>query len=219
MTLILCIFGYRIAKTEETKPIVEQSTIALPAPQLDSRVTVEQTLKQRRSVRLYADEPISFQQVSQLLWAAQGITEPTKGLRTAPSAMASYPLRVYLVAANVKDLAAGVYRYIPQGHKLKLVMAGDKRENVGSQNQMRTAPALIVYAADYTNLKQRSPNNAQRWVDIEIGHSAQNVLLEEVALGLVGVSMGGVDGTKMKTALKLPESEEVIHAVSAGKKR
>jgi SagB-type dehydrogenase family enzyme len=198
---------------------LEPSTITLPAPNLKGWVSVEQAINQRRSVRTYADENITLAEVSQLLWAAQGITEPSKGHRTAPSAQATYPLKVYLVAAKVTGLPAGVYLYVPQGHKLELVMKGDQRENVGTQPQMRNAPALLVYAVDYTATGPKyGRDKARMFAALEVGHSAQNVLLEEVSLGLIGVGMGGVDEGKIKAALKLPENVEVMYAVSAGKK-
>lgn len=205
---------------EEKKPDAAPAMITLPAPQFNHALTVEQAIRQRRSVRTYAAAPVTLQQVSQLLWAAQGITEPTKGLRTAPSAMASYPLRVYLIAGNVTGLPAGAYRYIPQGHKLELVTPGDQRTNVGSQPQMQKAPVLIAYAADNSaNAKRVGEQMAQQWAAIEVGHSAQNVLLEEVALGMIGVGMGGFDNAKMKTMLKLPGTEVMYYVVSAGVKQ
>jgi SagB-type dehydrogenase family enzyme len=132
--------------------------------------------------------------------------------------MATYPLRVYLVAGNVEDLPPGVYRYIPKGHKLESVVAGDQRANVGSQPQMRTAPALLAFAADCTATAKRfGDNTARQLACLEIGHAAQNVLLEEIAQGLVGVGMTGFDGAKAKAALTLPENEELIYIVAAGK--
>ena len=216
--LAACVFCSLPARAEEAKAAAEQTAIALPAPDLQGKVTVEQALLKRRSVRSYAAEPLTLQQVSQLLWAAQGITEPIKGLRTAPSAMASYPLRVYLVAGNVKDLPAGAYLYVPQGHKLELVAAGDQRPNVGGQPQMRNAPVLIVYVVDYAITGKKYGDRAKKFAYLEVGHSAQNVLLQEVALGLVGVPMGGVDEVKVRAAFKLTEDQEPAYAVSAAKK-
>ncbi|MEN6356923.1 MAG: SagB/ThcOx family dehydrogenase [Armatimonadota bacterium] len=198
---------------------VDSGYIMLPQPQMDTKVTVEQAIKQRRSVRTYASEPISMDQVSQLLWAAQGITDPATGHRTAPSAMATYPLAVYLVAANVKDLAAGVYEYIPEGHKLKLIKQGDQRANIGSQPQMINAPALFVYIADYKVTGEKfGADKAKEFACIEVGHSAQNVLLEEVALGLIGVGMAGFDQAKIAATLGLAKNQEPLYIVSAGKK-
>ncbi|HOK52996.1 MAG TPA: SagB/ThcOx family dehydrogenase [Armatimonadota bacterium] len=220
MTVVFSLVGIQINRADDKEATAQQSVTSLPAPETKGKVSVEEALAKRRSVRTYSTEPVTLQQVSQLLWAAQGITEPTKGLRTAPSAVATYPLRVYLFAGNVKDLPAGVYEYIPKGHKLQLVMEGDQRTNVGSQPQMQTAPALFVYVADYTNTASRfGKDKAKEWAFVEAGHSAQNVLLEEVALGMIGVPMGGFDADKLRSTLKLGENQDAIYVVSAALKK
>ncbi|HEY3415410.1 MAG TPA: SagB/ThcOx family dehydrogenase [Armatimonadota bacterium] len=216
LILIVGALSYHAARTEDA---AGPTTITLPTPEFTSKVTVEEALQQRRSVRAYAKEALTLQQVSKLLWSAQGITEPKRGLRTAPSAMATYPLRVYLFAGNVADLPAGVYRYIPQGHKLELVAAGDQRGNVGVQPTAINAPADFLFTADTSAVAKRfGADTAKKFAYIEIGHAAQNVLLEEVALNLVGVGMAGMDPAKMKTVLKLPDTEEPVYLLSAGKK-
>jgi SagB-type dehydrogenase family enzyme len=196
---------------------VAATTVTLPAPDLSHPMTLEQALAKRRSVRKYADAPVTLAQAGNLLWAAQGITEPNRGLRTAPSAMGMYPLHLYLVAGNVTDLPAGAYRYVPEGHKLALVAAGDQRDQVGTQPQMRLAPALLVYTADLTAMTARTHDaeKSLQWACVEAGHSAQNVLLEEVALSLIGVPMGGYNAATLKAALKLPDSEQLLYVLSA----
>jgi SagB-type dehydrogenase family enzyme len=209
--------SYRSCRAEETKDASSPKIIALPAPDLTHTATVEQAMQNRRSIRNFTSDPFTLQQVSNLLWAAQGITDEATGHRTAPSAMAKYPLTVYMFAGNVQDLPAGVYKYIPQGHKIKLVVDGDQRENVGAQPQMSTAPASFAFIADYTAMGDRAKDRSHTWADIEVGHSAQNVLLEEVALGLAGVGMGGFDEPKMRTTLKLSDNLTPVYIVSAGK--
>ncbi|RLC67255.1 MAG: hypothetical protein DRH97_05150, partial [Chloroflexi bacterium] len=81
----------------------------LPEPRTDGDVSIEETLFKRRSIRSYTGEALTLEEVSQLLWAAQGITN-SKGYRTAPSAAASYTLETYLVVGDVDNLAEGVYR-------------------------------------------------------------------------------------------------------------
>jgi SagB-type dehydrogenase family enzyme len=211
-------FNYRSCRAEETRDASAPKTIALPAPDLTHTITVEQAMQNRRSVRKFTSDPLTLQQVSNLLWAAQGITDETTGHRTAPSAMAKYPLTVYLFAGDVQDLPAGVYKYIPQGHKIELVADGDQRENVGAQPQMSTAPASFAYIADYSAMGDRARDKSHTWADIEVGHSAQNVLLEEVALGLAGVGMGGFDESKMRATLKLSDNLTPVYIISAGKK-
>jgi nitroreductase len=123
------------------------TTISLPAPKTDGKVSVEKALKERRSVRNPATTPLSLEEIGQLCWAAQGVTDD-KGHRTAPSAMALYPLELYVIAGAVTDLASGFYHYEPATHSLKLIAAGDKRadfvaKGVG-QEWITKAPAIFV---------------------------------------------------------------------------
>jgi hypothetical protein len=101
----------------------------LPQPRQEGPVSVEEALASRRTVRSYADRPLSLQQAGQLLWSAYGVTARKMGrsLKTAPSAGATYPLDVYLVAGRVEGLEAGVYLYLPREHALRLVVEGDQR--------------------------------------------------------------------------------------------
>ncbi|GAH84556.1 unnamed protein product, partial [marine sediment metagenome] len=101
----------------EPSPAEDNARITLPEPRCDSDVSVEEALLKRRSVRNYTDEALTLQEVSQLLWAAQGITDPS-GKRTAPSAGALYPLELYVVVGSVEDVAKGVYKYEPRQHEL-----------------------------------------------------------------------------------------------------
>lgn len=91
--------------------------VKLPEPKYSSKVSIEKALLERRSIRNYKNEPLMLSEISQLLWAAQGITDP-RGFRTTPSAGALYPLEIYVVAGNVSDLSTGVWKYKPQGHEL-----------------------------------------------------------------------------------------------------
>ena len=103
--------------------------IQLPEPRYDSDVSIEESIVQRRSVRDYTGEPLTLWEVSQLLWAAQGITSP-HGWRTAPSAGGTYPLEAYVVVGDVEDLSLGVYRYIPKEHQLVKIVDGDVQEDI-----------------------------------------------------------------------------------------
>ena len=219
LTLAVVGLGCHLYAADEARPAAAPTTIALSPPDTAGKMPLEQALAQRRSVRKYADAPITLPQLSQLLWAAQGITDPASGHRTAPSAMATYPLRLYVFAGNVSDLPPGVYRYIPQGHKLELVVEGDQRTNAGSQPQIRSAPVLFLFTADTSATSQRAgAARARDWAMIEAGHAAQNILLEEVALSLVGVPMAGYDAAKIRPLLKLPDTEEPIYILSAAKR-
>lgn len=109
--------------------LAAEGDIKLPQPSMKSDVSIEQALAARRSLRTYKEEPITLNELSQLMWAGQGITEPEKGYRTAPSGMRAYPLGLYAVALNVTGVPQGAYRYDPESHQLILVTAGDLSEN------------------------------------------------------------------------------------------
>jgi len=193
----------------------QEGSIKLPPPRLDGGVSVEKALLERRSVRSYKDEPLSLAEVSQLLWAAQGITEPKRGLRTAPSARATYLLEVYVIAANVTGLPAGMYRYRPRGHELARVSAGDVRAdlfNAVGQPPVRNAPAALLVAG--LTGKATKPE----WMYLEAGHAAQNVYLQAVSLKLGTVVMAGFKPDAVKKELRLPDGEVPIYVMPVGRK-
>jgi len=200
----------------------QQSTIIdLPEPRYDSEVSLEKTLLERRSVREYSDAPLTLDEISQLLWAAQGITDP-KSYRTAPSAGALYPLELYVVAGNVNDLSDGVYRYKPKDHKLEMVFEGDKRQGLYGvslqQSAVKNAAVVIVFAADYDRTTVKYGERGIRYVHIEVGHATENAFLQAVALNLSAVVIGAFYDEEVKEVLNMPENEQPILMLPVGKK-
>ncbi|MDD5555761.1 MAG: SagB/ThcOx family dehydrogenase [bacterium] len=196
--------------------------IALPAPALKGRLSVEEAVARRRSVREYRKEPLALAEVSQILWAAQGITERRQGLRAAPSAGATYPLEVFLVAGNVTGLEAGVYRYLPARHALSRAFAGDVRRPLAAaalgQPWVRVAPATILIAAVYARTASRYGGRARRYIDMEVGHAGQNISLQAEALGLGTVAVGAFNDAEVKEVLRLPKEEEPLYLMPLGKR-
>ena len=183
--------------------------IELPTPLIQGDKSLEQLLQQRRSVREYEKEAtMSLAELGQLLWAAQGITHP-RGLRTAPSAGALYPLEIYVVAGNVNGIAPGVYHYqIPQ-HRLQQQIEGDKRIGLGRashwQTWMAKAAVIIVFAAEYERTARKYGVRAKRYVHMEVGHAGQNLFLQAEALGLATVVVGAFNDEAVSDVLKLPD--------------
>jgi SagB-type dehydrogenase family enzyme len=193
----------------------ETGTMKLPPPRLDGPVSVERALEQRRSIRTYKDEPLTLADVSQILWAAQGITDSTGDKRTAPSARAMYLLDVYLLAGNVTDLPQGMYLYQPQGHQLSRVMEGNAKAKLfeaAGQAPIEKAPAALVI----TGQADRATN--PNWMYLEAGHAAENVYLQGVSLGIGTVVMGGFKPDEVKKALSLPQNQTVIYLMPLGRK-
>jgi SagB-type dehydrogenase family enzyme len=192
------------------------ATIKLPPPKHSSDTSVEKALLERRSVRSYKAEPLTIPEIAQILWAAQGITEPKKGMRTAPSARGMYLMEVYLVAGNVTNLPAGMYKYAPQGHELIKVTEGNIREDLfkaAGQAQIKNAPVTLLIAGKSTEASNNSP-----WMYLEAGHVSQNVYLQAESLKLGAVTMNGFKAEDVKKALKLPAGEQPIYLMCLGKK-
>jgi SagB-type dehydrogenase family enzyme len=196
------------------------NTVNLPVPRYDGKISVEKSLLKRRSVRTFKKVTLTLADVSQVLWAAQGQTDQ-RGFRTAPSAGALYPLEVYIVAGDVEDLATGIYRYIPKGHKLTLVEKGDKRSDLCkaalSQSSIQNAPFVIVFSGIPKRTTGRYGERGMQYVFIEVGHVAQNVCLQAVSMELGAVVMGAFDDSRVKKILNMGEDELPLYILPVGR--
>lgn len=194
--------------------------LELPEPSKDGGRSLEECLAARRSIREYAGGAVGLEQAAQLLWATQGVSG-LGGMRTSPSAGAVYPLRAYLVAGDVEGLAPGVYRYDPDGHNLQLTIKGDKRKRMAvaafGQNCVEEAAMGVLLTAWYVRITREFGEKGVRLAHIEAGHAGQNFCLEATALGLGAISVGKFDDDTFKQILKLPESEEPVYLLLAGR--
>jgi SagB-type dehydrogenase family enzyme len=192
---------------------VSGGEVTLPAPRQQGRVSLEEALAQRRSIRAYGGRLLTWDEVSQLLWAAQGTTDP-RGLRTAPSAGALYPLEVYLI------LPGGWYQYRSQGHQLQQLGSADLREELWAaglrQEPLRQAPAIFVITAVVERTARKYGQRAERYAVLEAGHAAQNLLLQATALGLGAVPIGAFDDDRVRAALGLDASFTPLYLIPVG---
>jgi SagB-type dehydrogenase family enzyme len=198
----------------------DTATIKLPDPNYDSNTSIEMALLERRSIRTYKGKPLELAEISQLLWAAQGTSDP-KGLRTAPSAGALYPLEVYVVAGDVTDLADGVYRYNPTVHELERILEGDKRAELADaalgQSCVRDGAALLVISGIYERTTGKYGERGERYVHMEAGHAAQNVYLQAVSLDLGTLVVGAFDDEKVKSVVNMADDEDPLYLMPVGK--
>jgi len=195
-------------------------TISLPAPLRNSNFSIERALRERRSVREFGKTALTQEEVSQLLWSAQGITD-RDGLRTAPSAGALYPLALYLVAGNVERLAAGVYKYASDGHRLDPVVLGDRRGELAAaaldQECVAHSAAVLAITAVERRTMRKYGARGVRYVHIETGHAGQNICLQATALGLGAVTVGAFDDEAVKRVLHLPGEETALYLIPIGR--
>jgi SagB-type dehydrogenase family enzyme len=186
--------------------------IDLPPPRRDGPMSLEKTLEARRSVRSFTDEPLTMEEISQLLWAAQGITrDPDR--RTAPSAGAKYPIELYVLTRE------RLLHYLPQGHRVEVLRREDLRPAVGrasTQDFVSTCPALFVITAVHERVKAKYKHRFVRYVRLESGHVAQSILLQAVSLGLGAVPVGGFRDRVVTKALGLPEDHAPEYLIPIG---
>jgi SagB-type dehydrogenase family enzyme len=179
-------------------------------------------MARRRSIRHYAPRPLSLGVLSQTLWAAQGITQADGGFRTAPSAGALYPLEVYVVAKKdgVEGLGEGVYHYVPKGHVLTLVKAGDASAELEAatwgQDIVKEAAATIVITGVLSRTAEKYGRRGTQYVHQESGHVAQNVFLQATALGIGTVVMGAFSEGAVKRVVGAGPGERPLYVQPLG---
>ena len=195
--------------------------IKLPPPKTKGQMSLEEAIAGRSSVREYSADALSMAQLSQLLWAAQGITHGG-GFRAAPSAGATYPLELFVVAGRVEGLDAGIYRYDVTGHSLHLHMGGAQGQKLieassFKQDFIAQSPADIVVCAAYERTTGFYGERGVRYVHMDTGHAAENLALQAVALGLDTVMVGAFDDDAVSTAMSLPEGLQPLYIIPVGK--
>ena len=216
---------------EDLSPIVGYARMtttgyALSTPNTDGETSVENALANRRSHRNFQNKALTEEQLSQLLWAAYGVTSPSPdahlrgGLRTSPSAGATYPLEIYAVVGNVEGIEPGVYRYISADHSIERVAEGDVRHELSDaalgQRMVSQAPVTIFYSAIFSRTTDRYGDRGVLYVYIEVGHSAQNVYLQAEALGLGTCAIGAFTDDQVRRLLSLPDDEEPLYLMPVG---
>jgi SagB-type dehydrogenase family enzyme len=187
--------------------------IHLPEPASDGGISVEAALAKRESVRHFASIPLTLSQISQIFWAAQGITRDGGG-RTAPSAGALYPLELYLA------LRDGFFHYVPRRHQLVHVSDHDHIDDLASvalgQQCIRESSAVVVIAAVYERIERKYGSRGERYVKVEAGHAAQNILLQAVSQGIGAVPVGAFHDDDVRKVLSLPSDHEPLYLIPLG---
>jgi SagB-type dehydrogenase family enzyme len=194
--------------------MAEDEILQLPAQRLTGPMSLEETLACRHSVRAFADRRMPEEALGQLLWAAQGISRSGQR-RTVPSAGALYPLEVY--AATPDYLA----HYRPKGHALRVLRREDVRAVLAhaawDQRFVEQAPVVVVLTCVPHRIEVKYGRlRGARYLAMEAGHAAQNVLLQAEALGMAGVPVGAFDDSRVDAALGLAPEEKALYILPIG---
>jgi len=175
-----------------------------------------------RAIREYKNKPIELAQLSQLLWAAQGITKITNGhgLRTAPSAGALYPMELYIAVKNIDNLPAGIYKYNCKTHTLKLIKSGNYLTQLANaslgQSCISNGAAAIIITGIFKRTSVKYGSRAARYVYMEAGHIAQNIYLQGVSLGLGTVTVGAFRDKKVQEVIGAQKNEQPLYVMPIG---
>jgi Nitroreductase family len=204
VSLIFCMGLLIPAFADEMKPV------KLPAPKLDASKSLVQALKDRKTQREYSAGNLSPQMLSNLLWAAWGISRPDSGKRTAPSAFNRQEIELYVTTAE------GAYRYDPKGNELAPVASGDIRMLTGTQSYFKDAAINLVYVADLSKAGD-APEPAKLLLSAyDTGVIAENTYLYCASAGLATVFRLSIDKEKLGAALKLKANQVITGAQTVG---
>lgn len=191
--------------------------IRLPEVKCKSSTCIEEAIVKRRSIRDFSDEKISLEELSQILWAAQGITEKRWGFRSVPSAGALYPIEIFVV------MQEGVYQYKTRNHSLKLILKEDVRSELStaalSQDFIRRAPVSVVITAIFERTKRKYGERGKRYVYIEAGHVSQNIYLQCESLNLGTCAVGAFYDDSVQGVLRIPRNYVPLYIMPIGHKR
>lgn len=213
-----------VKRPEAIKRYPSAARIALPQPEEIASLSLGHALKTRRSVRGYAGQALSTQEVSLLLWAGQGVTSLVRGfaLRTAPSAGALYPVETYLVVQLALGIPPGVYHYGVLGHDLELITAGDLRAATAraalDQGFIASAGVVFIWTAVFDRSKGKYGERAYRYIYLDAGHIAQNVALAAAALNLGSCPIAALYDDEVNALVGVDgRSESVVDMTSVGR--
>jgi SagB-type dehydrogenase family enzyme len=210
------------AKESGASKLKGAAAVELPQPSYSSNTSIEEGLHKRRSIREYKGQPLTLPEISQLLWACQGITDPEEGFRIAPSAGALYPLEVYLAVGEAEGLEKGVYKYLPASHCLEKIRDKDIRVDLSQaalgQECVGNGAVVIVLSAVYQRTAKKYAERGIRYVHMEAGSAVQNLYLQAESLNLGTVVVGAFDDPKVKKILNLKDQETPLAIMPVGRK-
>jgi len=188
----------------------EPRPVKLPDPQVDGGRPLMQVLRDRNSSRSFSAEKLPDQILSNLLWAAFGISRPDTGKRTAPSAVNWQEIDIYVATAE------GLYLYDAKTQTLKPVLSGDMRPATGRQDFVKEAPVNLIYVADFSRMGTATMDDKEFYSAADTGFISQNVYLYCASEGIATVVRGSIDRQALAKAMKLRSDQKIILAQSVG---
>lgn len=212
MYLVLAIFALLASIPSNAIFAQSEADIKLPAANKTGGKPLMQALNERSSAREFSDKELTLQELSDLLWAADGINRPELGKRTAPTAMNWQDLDIYVV------LRSGIYLYAPKEHTLILKKAGNFMKTTGKQPFVENAALNLIFVSDFNKMKTDNIEDKQVYAGIHAGCIIQNVYLYCASVGLNTVTRRFIPFEDLKKAMGLADNEHIIMSQTVGYK-
>ena len=204
LLLIIAFIFSTVAVSQELQPI------KLLPPQTEKGKTLMKALAERRSTREFSDRAMGLQDISNVLWAANGINRANEMKHTAPTAVNWQEIDIYVV------LGKGIYRYDPHDSTLYPIVKGDLREQAGTQEYVKTAPLNLIYVADYSKMKSAEETKKESYASADAAFIAENVYLVCAAFDMGCVLRASVDREKLSVTLKLRPEQKIVLCQTVG---
>lgn len=213
LALVLAFFAIPCYGQRRTRA-PQRKVVQLTEPNTTGPMSLEEALAKRRSVRQFSNQPLKWSQIGQLAWAGQGITDPQRGLRTAPSAGSIYPIELLFATQE------GLFAYQPTEHSLEQISDQDIRLALAREGKAQESAAEaacdIIVTGSVRKLADQFKDNARSFMLMEAGHVAQNIQLQAVCLGLGSVTLGGFDSQGVRKVCSLSRGLEPIYIIPVG---
>jgi SagB-type dehydrogenase family enzyme len=188
--------------------------IKLPPPNQVEAMSVDEAIRERRSIRTFSQKPLTMEQLSYLLWASTGIQwrENAYEFRTAPSAGALYPIETYVIANRVSGYDKALYHYSIKQHLLEKLQRGYFSTPMAhaalEQEMFLSAAVIFVWTAIFERSKWKYRQRAYRYVYLDAGHIAQNLALSAVSIGLGSCQVGAFYDDEVNRIVGIDGEEE-----------
>jgi nitroreductase len=209
MRKLLCLWMGLFLLAIGAASAAEEAVTVLPPPHKEGGMPLMQALQARHSSREFSADPLPAQTLSDLLWAAAGVTRPD-GKRTAPSARDWREIDIYVITAGAVDV------YLPERHALRRVLNRDVRTLAGRQDYPATAPLNLVYVADTRRMTGADTELQTFYAAADTGFIAENVYLYCASAGLGVVVRANLDREALGAALDLVPQQRVTLAQTVG---
>lgn len=201
---IICFAQPLLAQKKQAAKAKKETMIKLNDPDYGNTVTLMDALKNRQTQRSFSTQELSWQQLSDIFWAANGINRPNNGKRTAPSARNAQEIDIYAFTAS------GVFFYEVENHQLKRIYDKDCRQSLYDRGDFYKAPLILVYVGNFDKMEGFDNEARNFYSATDVGFVSQNVYLYCATQGLSTVICGSFNRQNANKVLNVKNGKLLL---------